>query len=112
MKKPRRAPLPWQTAKPAADDPDAPARVAAIMASPSYLPGEADPAFLRREDTRSLRLQFDYLKPELLLEAAGVRHAIVIFGSTRIQEPAASARRLEAARAAGNGAYASRSSGT
>ncbi|HVN99021.1 MAG TPA: LOG family protein [Steroidobacteraceae bacterium] len=100
MKTPRRAPLPWQTAKPAADDPGAPARVAAIMASPSYLPGDADPAFLQREDTRSLRLQFDYLKPELLLQAAGVRHAIVVFGSTRIQEPAASARRLEAARAA------------
>ena len=100
MKAPRRAPLPWQTAKPAADDPQAPARVAAIMASPSHLPGDADPAFMQREDMRSARLQLDYLKPELLLQAAGVRHAIVVFGSTRIQEPAASARRLEAARAA------------
>jgi uncharacterized protein (TIGR00730 family) len=49
---------------------------------------------------RSARLQLDYLKPEMLLQAAGVHNAIVVFGSTRIQEPAASARRLEAARAA------------
>src|SRR5262249_33885531 len=49
---------------------------------------------------RAARLQLDYLKPELLLQAAGIRHAIVVFGGTRIQEPAASARRLEAARAA------------
>ena len=100
MKTPRRSPLPWQSAKSPADDPAAPARVAAIMASPSYLPGDADPAFLRREDTRSARLQLDYLKPELLLEAAGVRLVIVVFGSTRIPEPAAAARRLEAARTA------------
>ena len=106
MKTPRRAPLPWQTAKPAADDPQAPARVAAIIASASYLPGDADPSFMLREDMRAARLQFDYLKPELLLQAAGVRHAIVVFGSTRIQEPAASARRLDAARTAATAAPA------
>ena len=100
MKTPRRAPLPWQAAKSAADDPQAPARLAAILASPSYLPGDADPAFLQRDDTRSSRLQLDYLKPELLLQAAGVRHVVVVFGSTRIPEPAVAQRRLEAARAA------------
>jgi uncharacterized protein (TIGR00730 family) len=98
MKIPRRAPLPWQSAKSPADDPGAPARVAAIMASPSYLPGDSDPAFLQRDDTRSSRLQLDYLKPELLLQAAGVQHVIVVFGSTRIPEPAAAKRRLEEAR--------------
>jgi uncharacterized protein (TIGR00730 family) len=100
MKPPRRSPLPWQTAKTAEDDPEAPARVAAILRSPSYLPGDADPDFIRREDTRGSRLQLDYLKPELLLQAAGVRHVIVVFGSTRISEPATAARRLAAARAA------------
>ena len=100
MKKPRRALLPWQTAKSPEDDPGAPARVAAIMASASYLPGDADPAFLQREDTRGARLQLDYLKPELLLQAAGIRHVIVVFGSTRIPEPAVAQRLAAAARAA------------
>jgi uncharacterized protein (TIGR00730 family) len=36
----------------------------------------------------------------LLLEAAGIRHTFVVFGSTRITEPAAAQRRLAAARAA------------
>ena len=99
MKPSRRTPLPWDSVKSAADDPQAPARVAAIMASPSYLTGDTDAAFLQRDDMRATRLQLDYLKPELLLQAAGIRHAIVVFGGTRIQEPAASARKLEGARA-------------
>jgi uncharacterized protein (TIGR00730 family) len=107
MKIPRRTPLPWQTAKSAEDDPQAPQRLAAILASPSYIPGDADAAFLQREDTRGQRLQLDYLKPELLLEAAGIRHTIVVFGSTRITEPAAAQRRLAAARAAAARAPAS-----
>jgi len=100
MKQSRRTPLPWQTAKSAEDDPQAPQRLAAILGSPSYMPGDADPAFLQREDTRGQRLQLDYLKPELLLEAAGIRHTVVVFGSTRITEPAAAQRRLAAAHAA------------
>jgi len=100
MKPPRRTPLPWQSVKPAEDDAGAPERVAAIVGSPSYIPGGDDVAFLKREDQRSERLQMDYLKPELLLQAAGIRHAIVVFGSTRIEEPAAAQRRLVAARAA------------
>lgn len=100
MKPPRRVPLPWQTAKCAEDDPEAPARLAAILGSPSYTPGSADAAFLQREDQRGERLQLDYNKPELLLQAAGVKHAIVVFGSTRIKEPAAALRRLALARAA------------
>ena len=100
MKPSRRTPLPWHSVKAAADDPQAAARVAAIMASPSYLAADTDAAFLQRDDMRATRLQLDFLKPELLLQAAGIRHAIVVFGGTRIQEPAASARKLEAARAA------------
>ena len=100
MKPPRRTPLPWQSAKPAEDDPGAPARVAAILRSPSYTPGGDDADFLQREDQRGERLQMDYLKPELLLQAAGIRHAIVVFGSTRIEEPAAAQRRVAATRAA------------
>jgi hypothetical protein len=92
--------LPWQAPEPVDDDPGAPARVAAIMASPSYQPADADPAFLQRADMRGERLQLDYSKAELLLAAAGIEHTIVVFGSTRISEPARAARALAAARAA------------
>ena len=98
MKPPRRSPLPWQSAKSAAEDPEAPARLAAIMGSPSYLPGDADSAFLQRNELRGERLQLDYLKAELMLEAAGIQHSIVVFGSTRIAEPATAQRRLAEAR--------------
>lgn len=42
-----------------------------------------------------MRLQLDFLKPELLLQEYGVQHTIVVFGSTRIVEPAVAARRVE-----------------
>lgn len=91
----RRCALPWQERKPDRDDPRAPACVAAIMGDPAYQPADADVDFLAGEDTRGLRLQLDYLKPETLLEAHGIEHAIVIFGSTRIHEPRAARRRVE-----------------
>ena len=100
MKPPRREPLPWQTPKAAQDDPLAAQRLLAITGNASYLPGDADPAFLQREELRGQRLQLDYLKPELLLQSAGIEHSIVVFGSTRILEPAAAQRRLDAALAA------------
>jgi uncharacterized protein (TIGR00730 family) len=96
----RREPLPWQEPKPAQDDPDAPQRLRAILESPSYREADHDVDFLQRGDTRGLRLQVDYLKPELALEQHGVRHTIVVFGSTRIAEPAAAQRRVEALRRA------------
>jgi uncharacterized protein (TIGR00730 family) len=100
MKPSRRAPLPEQTPKSPEDDPDAPARLAKLLSSPSYTPGASDAAFLQREDLRGERLQLDYLKPELLLAEAGIKHAIVVFGSTRIEEPSAAQRRLAFVRAA------------
>jgi uncharacterized protein (TIGR00730 family) len=88
----RREPLPWHRPKPPEEDPGAPARVEAILNSRSYRPADADLDFLSRDGMRGVRLQIDYLKPELLLEAHRVRHAIVVFGSPRICEPAAARR--------------------
>jgi len=96
----RREPLPWQTPKPLEDDPDAHRRVEIIMSSPGYRLADQDVEFLNRSDTRGLRLQLDYLKPEYLLEQHGVEHTIVVFGSTRIHEPAAARRKAEQLRAA------------
>lgn len=90
----RREPLPWYQPKPAEDDPDAPRRVQAILESPGYRQGDQDVDFLNRGETRGLRLQVDYFKPELLLEEHGIHDTIVVVGSTRIPEPAAARRRV------------------
>ena len=47
---------------------------------------------------RGVRLQIDYLKPELLLEEHEIHQTVVVFGSTRICEPAAARRNVEALR--------------
>ncbi len=96
----RHQPLPWQSPKSQEDDPEALRRVQALLQSPSYLPADQDADFLRRDDVRAARLGMDYLKPELTLEEHDIRHTIVVFGSTRIVEPAAARRRVEALQAA------------
>jgi len=96
----RREPLPWHQPKPSEEDPQARERVQAILDSPSYRPADHDVDFLDSDETRGVRLQIDYLKPQLLLEEHGIEHTIVVFGSTRIAEPAAAQRRLTAAEAA------------
>ena len=77
------------------DDPDAPRRVAAIVDDPTYAPAERDTGFLEHDDTRGVRLQMDYLKAELQLRKHDIAHTIVVFGSTRIVEPAAALRQVE-----------------
>ena len=64
----RREPLPWQVPKSAADDPEAPGRVQAIMASASYREADQDVAFLDQPESRGVRLQIDYLKAEISLQ--------------------------------------------
>ncbi len=88
-------PLPWQCSKPGHDDPDAPQRVRTLLESPSYRLADADVAFLNLDETRGVRLQLDYWKPELLLEQHGIRQTIVVFGSTRIPEPRAACRQVD-----------------
>jgi len=91
----RREPLPWERPKPGSEDPEAPRRLQAILDSPSYLLADRDVAFLDQYETRGIRLQIDYLKPELLLEQHGIRHTVVVFGSTRICEPRAARNSVE-----------------
>jgi len=91
----RRTPLPGHQPKPVHEDADAPRRLQAILESPSYREADEDVAFLNVDETRGVRLQIDYAKPELLLEQHHIRHTIVVFGSTRIPEPAAAAHQLQ-----------------
>jgi uncharacterized protein (TIGR00730 family) len=95
----RREPLPEQAPKPAEEDPGAPERLRAVLKSPSYRQADRDVDFLGLDETRGVRLQIDYLKSELLLKRHGVEHTIVVFGSTRLREPEAARRRVEARRA-------------
>jgi uncharacterized protein (TIGR00730 family) len=94
----REQPLPWHRPKSAEEDPEAPARVEAILASPSYRLAEQDLAFFERDEARGVRLQIEYVKPELLLQEHGIRDTVVVYGGTRIPEPSAAARNLETAR--------------
>lgn len=96
----RRQPLPWQRPKSPEEDPDAPSRIRAILASASYVPAEQDLAFLARDEARGVRLQIEYLKPETLLTEHAIRDTVVVYGSTRIVEPAAARRNVEALRQA------------
>jgi len=96
----REQPLPWHRPKSPDEDPAALDRVRAILASPGYRLAEQDQPFLERDEVRGLRLQIEYLKPELLLQEHGIRDTIVVYGSTRIAEPAAAARKVESLRRA------------
>lgn len=92
----RQQKLPWQTPKPSEEDEAAAARVEALLDSESYRQADEDVSFLRRDESRGLRLHLDYSKPELLLEQHGIHHTVVVFGGTRVVEPAAARRQVEA----------------
>ena len=65
------------------------------MDSPSYRQADQDIDFLNLDDTRGVRLQIDYQKPELMLAQHHIHHTIVVFGSTRISEPAAAQHKVD-----------------
>ena len=96
----RREPLPSQCPKPSEDDPNARARVQAILETPGYRRADADLDFLARDSMRGVRLQIDYFKPEILLEEHHIHQTVVVFGSTRICEPAAACRKVAELRTA------------
>jgi uncharacterized protein (TIGR00730 family) len=63
------------------------ASIERIRTDSSYLEADRDADFLREDPVRGVRLQIDYLKPELLLEEHGIDYTIVVFGSARISPP-------------------------
>jgi len=77
----RREPLPTAT-NPARANRDAEARVKAILESSNYRIASEDPDFLASDAARGLRLQMDYLKPELALRAHRVERTIVVLRPT------------------------------
>ena len=96
----RKESLPWQKPKPLVEDPASKDNLENILNSPSYVSAIEDVEFLDGDDARGVRLQLDYLKPDRLLKEYGIENTIVVFGSTRIVEPAAAEIHVEHSRAA------------
>jgi uncharacterized protein (TIGR00730 family) len=70
-----------------------------ILLSPSYRVAYKDVDFLSHPKMRAARIELELLKPDLIFEREKIDSTIVVFGSTRIPEPAVAAKQLEAARA-------------
>lgn len=47
----------------------------------------ADDDFMTSEDTRGIRFQLEYLKPEFRMRESGISSTVVLFGGARIPEP-------------------------
>ncbi len=73
---------------------------APIVNSASYIPADRDTDFLQRDELRPLRLGLELLKPELIQKEHGIRSTIVVFGSSRLQEPFLAREALAGAQAA------------
>jgi uncharacterized protein (TIGR00730 family) len=61
-----------------------------------------DTPFLLREELRSIRLQLELLKPQLVQDEQGVEATVVIFGSARVLAPEVAERGLADARGGGD----------
>ena len=71
-----------------------------ILASPSYLLAQEDPALLTKEEMRGVRMLLELGKPELSLQADKIHSTVIVFGGTQIVERTAAERRLSEARRA------------
>jgi hypothetical protein len=69
-----------------------------ILHSLSYRVAYQDVDFLMEPELRAARMELEQLKPELYLEKNNVRSTIVVFGSTRIVEPANAREQLDRAK--------------
>ncbi|HVP07412.1 MAG TPA: TIGR00730 family Rossman fold protein [Candidatus Acidoferrum sp.] len=65
--------------------------------SPAYKIAYHDLDFLARRELRPIRLQLELLKPEIILTEQRIESTIVVFGSTRIVEPALAKKAVKAA---------------
>ena len=70
-----------------------------ILQSLSYRVAYKDVDFLMQPELRAARMELELLKPELYFQRNNIRSTVVLFGSTRIIEPAAAGEQLERARA-------------
>jgi len=74
-----------------------------LTRSPFYFPADRDTEFLQRDELRSVRIGLELLKAELIQREQGMRSTIVVFGSARLQESAATREILQLAEVAAAG---------
>lgn len=91
----RQQALPWQHPDVPGDDPGAAERIAVLTASTSYRQADTDPDFLNHPGMRGMRLQVDYAKAESILRSYGIDRTVIVFGGTRIPDPAVARHRLD-----------------
>ncbi len=60
--------------------------------APAYRLAFTDADFMCREELRPVRLQLELLKPQMMLDERGIISTIVLFGGSRIPEPAQKAQ--------------------
>lgn len=65
--------------------------------SPAYRLGFADADFLLRDELRAVRLQLEFLKPDLLQHDRGIVATVAVFGSARIPAPEAAKAAIDEA---------------
>jgi len=63
--------------------------------SPSYRLAFRDTDFLLREGLRPIRFQLELMKPDILLNEAGIGSTLVVYGSARIPSPEMAAEALK-----------------
>ena len=65
-------------------DPNEQQRLKEIMENPSYQVAYKDLDFIASDDLRPVRLHLELLKPEKLMEEAGINSSVVVFGGTQV----------------------------
>lgn len=63
--------------------------------SSAYQRADWDLPFLQRDEVRSLRLQLEWLKPELIQQDEGIQSTIVVFGSARLVAPSTARTKVQ-----------------
>jgi hypothetical protein len=83
---PRPRDMPFGTAEEAVAQADA-TPPSPQTTSPSFRLAFDDPAFLRRDEMRAVRLALEVSKPDILQDEAGIAATVVLFGSSRAASP-------------------------
>ena len=65
-------------------DPNEQERLKEIMDNPSYKVAYKDLDFIASDDLRPVRLHLELLKPEKMMEEAGIHSSVVVFGGTQV----------------------------
>ena len=68
-----------------------------LTESSAYRRPDQDLEFLTKDELRAVRLQLDWLKPEILQQEEKIASTIVVFGSARLPEPRKAQAQLAAA---------------